>query len=732
MTSACQDVYRDKYCSLALRRTGEKELLFFTEPMAMAHRAVEILVPFYGNPHLAASLFGSLGAVGDELRMARCCMLAVNDSPDDAALKTVLCREVVRLSVFVPCEVIENPRNLGFVRSVNTALRVCLERRHDALLLNSDTLVFPQAISEMARVAALDPMIGFVSPRSNNATICSLPHHHEGRELEPHDAYAAFCRLSRHLPDFQFVPTAVGFCLLIKYEVLKEFGLLDESYGAGYNEENDLIMRANRCGYRAALANHAFVYHLGETSFSRKARLELEEKNAGVLSSRYPEYRAGIAQHEDSALYRAEEMLAALLPDTGGRLDIVFDFSSVGPYHNGTFAAGKEILRRAAVQWPEFFHVHVMVSEAAMQFHGLQDIPGISFAGTDTERVFALAFRFGQPFEFQQVARMSRVGVVNVYSMLDPIALDCLYLNDVDLDLLWGSVFAHADAVIYTTDFVAGQFRRRFQRHARLRELVAYHSLDLRDYERPAAPTAARGGYILVVGNHFAHKHVLPTVDALRTAFPERAIVALGLPPGARKGVESYSSGQLGDDKIRELLHGAGCIVFPSHYEGFGLPVLEGLACRKPVLARDIPVTRDIREKLRAHENLILYSSTDDLLERLRAGCPEWKEDSLLADYSAGGWDAAVHEMGVFFRELIDGVSAAEVLVPRLKYMDLLTYYAVPSPEGQPRQPRSAVGLAAALRDREAQLAELRNSWSWRITAPMRAAFDLLLKLRGR
>jgi glycosyltransferase involved in cell wall biosynthesis len=36
------------------------------------------------------------------------------------------------------------------------------------------------------------------------------------------------------------------------------------------------------------------------------------------------------------------------------------------------------------------------------------------------------------------------------------------------------------------------------------------------------------------------------------------------------------------------LLRGAACAVFPSRYEGFGLPVLEALACGTPMITSDI------------------------------------------------------------------------------------------------------------------------------------------------
>ena len=51
--------------------------------------------------------------------------------------------------------------------------------------------------------------------------------------------------------------------------------------------------------------------------------------------------------------------------------------------------------------------------------------------------------------------------------------------------------------------------------------------------------------------------------------------------------------GYVDDDELPALLTGAGALVFPSHYEGFGLPPLEAMACGTPALVSDLPVLRE-------------------------------------------------------------------------------------------------------------------------------------------
>lgn len=52
--------------------------------------------------------------------------------------------------------------------------------------------------------------------------------------------------------------------------------------------------------------------------------------------------------------------------------------------------------------------------------------------------------------------------------------------------------------------------------------------------------------------------------------------------------------GYLENEELRDLMAGARAFVLPSLYEGFGLPVVEAMACGTPVLVSDLPVFREI------------------------------------------------------------------------------------------------------------------------------------------
>ena len=50
--------------------------------------------------------------------------------------------------------------------------------------------------------------------------------------------------------------------------------------------------------------------------------------------------------------------------------------------------------------------------------------------------------------------------------------------------------------------------------------------------------------------------------------------------------------GRVSDEELVKLYNQAECFIFPTLYEGFGLPPLEAMACGCPVIVSDIPVER--------------------------------------------------------------------------------------------------------------------------------------------
>jgi len=606
---------------------------------------VLIAVPFYKNEDLVRSVVGSLLNCAGDIAAIGAEVVLFNDSPDYPPLADALHGILPEAQAAFPCRLVENPANLGFVRTMNRAVAEAVARKADLLLLNSDTIVHPGALAEMARVARLDPMIAFVNPRSDNATLATLPAAHRrgaGQDGFDPSAYAA---LAERLPDFSYVPTAVGFCMLIRWHILAEFGGFDEVFGAGYNEENDLVMRAGRCGYRAVLANKAFVQHESEKSFGIAdiSKTSLEPRNRAILDGRYPEYSHLTSEYFVSPEFTAEWMLSTLVPDDRGRIDLAFDFSSFPPAHSGTYQAGRQLLGPAVRDWSDRFNIHVLCSEEAYAFHDYAEF-GVTRRDPDGPERFAVIFRVGQPYNWRSVERLIQKGAVFGIYMLDTISLDCTQLTSPKLYDLWAFALRHSDFFIALSGQSMTQIRNRFTLPERVTRLEATLSMDVGDYALRGAAggprKASRQPSLVVIGNHFPHKYLVPTANALAEAFPDRKVVALGqskanlTPPFNPYGLPSLSPavnlvgadvGHYTDEEFAAFYLNASVIVFPSHCEGFGYPVLNAIAARRPIFVRRLPVFEELWEGLGRTPNMHFYETTADLIAKLET-IPAWEE----------------------------------------------------------------------------------------------------------
>jgi glycosyltransferase involved in cell wall biosynthesis len=217
----------------------------------------------------------------------------------------------------VPVTVIANATNLGFPAAINQGLKFA--RGEYLVLLNNDVVVTEGWLDQLVALANIspggesaepegrrddwglgerenvtvvdfneimgatnradatppsapcgaaggEPPIGLVGPMSNYAAPPQLVENVPYADLNEMHAFARRWR-EEHRGQWFTAPKLSGFCLLVKRAVHEAVGGLDERFGLGLFDDDDLAERARRAGFQLAVAHDLFVHHFGSRSF---------------------------------------------------------------------------------------------------------------------------------------------------------------------------------------------------------------------------------------------------------------------------------------------------------------------------------------------------------------------------------------------------------------------------------------------------------------------------------
>jgi glycosyltransferase involved in cell wall biosynthesis len=215
----------------------------------------------------------------------------------------------------------------------------------------------------------------------------------------------------------------------------------------------------------------------------------------------------------------------------------------------------------------------------------------------------------------------------------------------------WHRSLRRADRVIAISDFVR---ERAVARLGLDPGKVRVVPLGL-DHERLRPGAGDREPFLLYPARHWPHKNhgrLLEAFAIVRRARPELRLVLTGggTFPSLPDHVEAR--GHVGPEELVSLLQRASALVFPSLYEGFGLPPLEAMACGCPVACSDaaaLPET--VGDAARLFDPRDPQAIADAVLEVLADPDP-WTERGL-ARAHAFSWEQTGRLTDAVYAELL-------------------------------------------------------------------------------
>lgn len=159
-------------------------------------------------------------------------------------------------------------------------------------------------------------------------------------------------------------------------------------------------------------------------------------------------------------------------------------------------------------------------------------------------------------------------------------------------------------------------------------------------------------GYLLLVGAIEPRKNPLAAADAARelamplvSVGPERDAALAG--ELRRRGVDVR--GFVEQVHLVELYRRAACLLFPTRYEGFGLPVAEAMATGTPVVATPDAAVREVGG------DAIAYAEPEQLADAVRAVLADRERwaNAALERARLFSWDETARRTAAVYREVL-------------------------------------------------------------------------------
>jgi len=473
---------------------------------------------------------------------------------------------------------VENGRNLGFVKGNNVGIQAA-PPDHDVLLLNNDTVIQQDNwLEEMQRVAYSAEDVGIVGCRMVLGDGRLL---HAGAYM-PQDSFwgQQIGSLEKDVNQYGLdreVTAVTGACFYIKRAVIQAIGPLNEAFFS-YFEDTDYCFRAAKAGFRTMCAGNVTIVHhenvstnVNQVNFSklfRKSQKIFRKQWEHELMTRYETavfWQSAVGNPSGYAVSAREILLQLDELDVDVRLAYLYGTDWMDTQRDDHRLAG---MRRRPKDL---------------------NLPQVVYASGDL---------------FCKNSGRYRIG----YTMLEVNGIpEDWILQANELDEVW----------------VPSSFNKQTFLDSGLKVLVRVMPLGVNpDFYnpqiRPYRPTERytflavfewgerKGAELLLRAYHraFSNKDdVLLLAKVINTdggVNVQQQIKALNLPQDGPPVAIIYNQ-DLPTHQMGSLYRSADCLVAPSRGEGWGMPHIEAMACGLPVIATDWSAPTDFMNETIAY-----------------------------------------------------------------------------------------------------------------------------------
>lgn len=502
------------------------------------------------------------------------------------------------------------------IRTVNAILMQILNDKTDVLLIDSRSILTRNSIDEMLSVLRKTEKHGIVCAHHYYSNDVNKPY----QDLNDSDNKGYASAHYQKMPRFVILPVTVDFPVLIKYEVLLIGGFFDETYGSLAAAIDEYSLRVNQFGFSTVKANYATSYFFKSSDILNLKEKELNEK----LMEQYPYICEYLPLYLDYNCTGSGHFLEN--PETGtGRIKLLFSLYELGKKYNGTAQHALFLLDAFYQLYSDKYDISILINKAADKFFGVSDKYKNVLYPENITGCFDIAYIPGQFFNIRHLFLINKFSIKYVFDMQDIISMRCDYIMGSNAKyikkILFRTALEYCDGFTTLSNFVNEDTRNYFSDIFQRREIPSKTiyltntvSCDL-DSGNRLTPFSE---YILVFGNEFKHKNINNLIKEIKNSKYNYVIIGTASTGFIDGHVYGLKSGKISNEDLDSIMRHSLAFLFPSIYEGFGLPIFNALAYKKIVIVYDSSLNRELKKYLdKDGRYVVTYKKTAEIEECL-------------------------------------------------------------------------------------------------------------------
>ena len=471
----------------------------------------------------------------------------------------------------------------------------------------------------------------------------------------------------KYLPKYTLTVQVNADCVMIKRSVIETFGLLDTAYGSLQYALMDYYCRINKFGF-SALTSHRALFSYNNTETKTPDDFS---KDAELFKSRYDYWEEKEKRFKKHGTDPCAEFINELNTDSTDKKRILFDCIIMPAMHCGTSEYQISVFDAFYRLYKEKYEIYLYTNHEADEYHKLSEKYGnVIYPETITGK-FRLGFAPNQLMFYDPMQTLNRFCLKIVQTMYDimMVRIDEHVVDDVSNNVEAGVKLS--DGIVFISNFTKNDFTACFANNRDLdgKKLKVIYpatgfSVPDKKYEQPFEY------YILIIGNSYKHKAIAETIEVISVTQHNYIVVGYGDDSYIHPNIYGYKSGDLDDDFLYFLYAGCKAVIFPSMYEGFGIPIATALKSNKRVILCNNELNRELLDHFNEFSDYFYmfdrFEQIADILMNI-----DFSSDLKHVEYK-DTWDRAATELESFFAGILAAETNADTLYDRWNFFKLV------------------------------------------------------------